>query len=118
MAISLDEIAGTIEGFIRREFRVMNDDDRFSRGVHLYESGYVDSVGVVELIAFIESTFHVQLGDEHIFNGQFTTINGISGVVALCLGEKSAADVGNNGAREVRGAQEDASGVKSGFLRG
>lgn len=118
MGISLYDIAGTIETFIRREFRVMNNDDLFSRGVHLYDSGYIDSIGVVELIAFIESTFNVQLGDEDIFDERFTTIDGISSVVASCLAKNSAADDGNNGARELRRAQEDMSGVKLEMLKG
>jgi acyl carrier protein len=118
MVISLDDIAGTIERFIRREFRVMNNDDRFSRGVHLYDSGYVDSVGVVELIAFIESAFSVALRDEHIFSERFTTIDGISSVVASCVTEKNAADDGNDGAREVLRAQGDEEGVKLEILEG
>jgi acyl carrier protein len=83
MVISQVKIASAIEEFIRREFRVRGDDHNFSRDVHLYDSGYVDSVGVVELIAFIESTFDVKLEDEHLFGGLFTTINGISSV---CVG--------------------------------
>lgn len=85
MATVWDDVAGSIEGFIRREFRVAEDDPSFSRDIHLYESGYVDSTGVVELIAFVESTFGVQLGDEHIFSERFTTVNGISGVIGEAL---------------------------------
>lgn len=85
MAILPDKLAEEIEQFIRREFRVMPDDQGFSRDVHLYDAGYVDSTGVVELLAFLESTFHVKLEDEHIFSEAFTTITGISRVVALCL---------------------------------
>lgn len=88
MAISPDDIAGRVEGFVRREFRVVEDDPGFSRDVHLYESGYVDSAGVVELIAFVEATFDVKLEDEHIFSDRFTSINGISGVVAECLADR------------------------------
>ncbi len=84
MAISQPDVARTIETFIRKEFRVIPDDPQFSWDAHLFELGYVDSVGVVELIAFIESTFRVKLADEHIFSERFTTINGISSVVSVC----------------------------------
>jgi acyl carrier protein len=75
------EIAGRIEVFIRRQFRLPDEDPRFSRDVHLFEAGYVDSAGVIELILFIESNFGVTLGDEHIFSDQFTSINGIAGIL-------------------------------------
>lgn len=84
MGISQPEAARAIESFIRKTFHVNGDDPNFSWDTQLFESGYVDSVGVVELIAFIESTFGVQLQDEHIFSDRFTTINGIGSVVSTC----------------------------------
>ena len=81
MATPQHEIATTIEGFIRRHFRIIEDDPRFSRDAHLFESGYVDSAGVVELLMFVESTWGVKLDDDQIFSDQFTTINGISAIL-------------------------------------
>lgn len=75
-----DSIARTIEQFMRREFRIADSDQGFHRDVHLYDAGYVDSAGVVELLAFLESTFQVELPDEDLFGDDFTTINGISRV--------------------------------------
>jgi acyl carrier protein len=80
MATSQHEIADLIERFIRREFRV-SDEPPFSRSVHLFESGCVDSAGVVELIMFLESTFGVKLEDDQVFSEEFTTIDGISAIV-------------------------------------
>jgi acyl carrier protein len=91
MIMSPSEIASSIEKFIRREFRVAGDDPGFSEDSHLFESGYVDSVGVVELIAFVESRFGVKLEDEQIFSEQFTTISGISRMVGQFLAENHAA---------------------------
>ena len=80
MATSQGEIADVIERFIRQEFRIIEDGASL-RDAHLFESGYVDSAGVVELIAFLESRFEISLGDEHVFSDQFTTINGVAGIV-------------------------------------
>lgn len=85
MAISQLDVAETIEAFIRTTFQVIPDDPNFSREIHLFENGYVDSAGVVELIAFIESTFGVKLEDEHIFDEDFTTITGISNILRRCM---------------------------------
>jgi acyl carrier protein len=81
MAITRDEAARLIEGFIREEFHVHPADGRFTRDTHLYDAGFVDSTGVVELIAFIESIVGVEIPDDELFSDAFTTINGISGVV-------------------------------------
>jgi acyl carrier protein len=75
------EVASAIEAFIRRQFRIIEGDAAFSRDAHLFEGGYVDSAGVVELLMFVESTYGVTLDDEQIFSDQFTTINGITGIL-------------------------------------
>jgi acyl carrier protein len=95
MAISPPDIAASLETYIRREFRIIGGDEPLFRDEHLFEGGYVDSAGVVELIMFIESTFNVKFEDEHVFSEQFTTINGIAGMVAGCAAGHDAA----NGAR-------------------
>jgi acyl carrier protein len=84
MAISPPDIAASLETYIRREFRIVDSGESLFRDEHLFEGGYVDSAGVVELIMFIESTFNVKLEDEHVFSEHFTTINGIAALVAGC----------------------------------
>ena len=49
-----DKTQATIEEFVRSRFRVRPDDIHFSVDVNLWEEGYVDSAGVVEMIAFLE----------------------------------------------------------------
>jgi acyl carrier protein len=94
MATSPPDIAACIETFVRRHFRVSDRDGEFTRDAHLFEQGYVDSAGVVELLMFLESTFAVTLDDEQIFSELFTTINGI----ATLLGSRQP------GSRELRAA--------------
>ena len=77
----LHETAAAIEGFIRQQFRVVPNDPLFSRDAHLFERGFVDSAGVVELLMFVESTYGVSLDDEQIFSDRFTTINGIAEIL-------------------------------------
>ncbi|HEU4891297.1 MAG TPA: acyl carrier protein [Vicinamibacterales bacterium] len=77
----LHETAASIETFIRRQFRIVPDDPLFSRDAHLFERGFVDSAGVIELLMFVESTFGVALEDEQIFSDRFTTINGIAEIL-------------------------------------
>jgi acyl carrier protein len=95
MRISPEEIAQKIEGFIRAEFTVADNDRTFTRDAHLYDGGFLDSSGVVELLAFVESTFEVAIEDDWLFSELFTTVNGITQVVATCVAEKlSAVELG------------------------
>ena len=79
--MTTDEVAASVESFIRERSRVSPDDPRFSRKVNLWEGGYVDSIGVVELIGYIESTFDVSLPDEALFDPDFAHVDGIARIV-------------------------------------
>jgi acyl carrier protein len=76
------EIASRVEQYVRTQFRVSPTDTRFSRSQRLFEMGYVDSVGVVELLAFIGQEFQVNLPDEALMSDEFSTIDGIAAIVA------------------------------------
>lgn len=86
------DVASRIESFIRESFQIAPDDAGFSRDVDLFETGYVDSVGVVETLAFIASNFGVEVPDEALLSDEFATIDGMAKVVAelLSAGEHEA----------------------------
>jgi acyl carrier protein len=77
-----EEIADELETFLRESFQIPPDDAWFTRDVDLWEEGYVDSKGVVEVIAFLEETFGVTIPDEVLFAPEFTRVNGIAQLVA------------------------------------
>ena len=74
--------AAALEAFIRENFQVEENDPYFDRNVNLWDEGYVDSTGLVEVIAFLEETFDVTITDEMLFSPDFTSIAGMSSLVA------------------------------------
>lgn len=84
-----DEIAARIEAFVRKRFHVSEQDASFTRKKNLWEHGYVDSVGLLELVGFIERTFGVALPDEALFDPAFTHVDGMAGIVSA-LPQKTA----------------------------
>jgi acyl carrier protein len=72
------EIANRLEGWIRTEFSVSPGDSGFGRGSDLFDSGYVDSFGLVELLGFVEGQFGVEISDDLLLSDEFATIEGIS----------------------------------------
>ena len=75
---SAEVVARDIERFIRKRFQISDDESGFSRRVNLWEEGYVDSLGVVEVIAFLEQRFRVDLPEEVVFSPDFTNIDDIA----------------------------------------
>jgi acyl carrier protein len=75
------QVAERLEQYVVTQFRVAAGDTRFSRSQPLFDMGYVDSVGVVELLAFLSSEFEVHLPDEVIMGEDFSTIDGIARIV-------------------------------------
>jgi acyl carrier protein len=82
VAISASNIAATLESFIRSTAQILDEDHEFSRTAQLFDDGYIDSLGVVSLMAFIETSFSVELAEEDLFDVRFTTIDGISKIIA------------------------------------
>jgi len=75
------EIKETIRNFIFQKFpaaarRHVGDDDSLLAG------GIVDSLGVLDVVQFMEETFGITLSDEDMLSDHFETISGMAGFVA------------------------------------
>jgi acyl carrier protein len=84
------EVADSVEKFVRTEFSVSPADSRFDRSVDLFEDGYIDSVGVVELLEFLRHRFEVDVPEEDLFSSEFSSIEGIARIVVRLLARGSA----------------------------
>jgi acyl carrier protein len=81
------EIADRLERWIRAKFSVSPDDAGFGRDSDLFDSGYVDSLGLMELLGFLEGQFGVEISDDVLLSDEFATIEGISHVVCRLRGD-------------------------------
>jgi acyl carrier protein len=70
-----------IEMFVRKQFSVSPNDPGFDREVNLFEHGYVDSVGAVELLGFLQEEFNVEVPDDDLLADDFSTVSGIARIV-------------------------------------
>jgi acyl carrier protein len=75
---SAEVVAQDLDRFVRERFQIASDEGGFSRKVNLWEEGYVDSLGVVEVIEFLEQRFGVTLPEDVVFSPEFTSIDGIA----------------------------------------
>ncbi len=72
--------ADVIRDYIRQQFplarqKEIRDDDS------LLEEGLIDSLGVLEVVAFLESQFNILLSDEEMLSDNFETISTLSAFV-------------------------------------
>jgi acyl carrier protein len=79
--VKQDEIAARLEEFVRGVGQVSPDDGNFGRDAHLFEAAYLDSLGVLRMIEFLEQTYRIRLSDQELYDDRFTTIRGISAIV-------------------------------------
>jgi len=75
------EVALRIEEFVRDSFDISPSDPRFGRELDLFEHAYVDSIGLTELLAFIESEFSIEVPEADLMSDEFVTIDGMARVV-------------------------------------
>ena len=73
-------VAEKISNFIRERFEIGDDPD-FNNDVHLFNEGFVDSFGAVEIISFIEESYNINITQRDITLYPMNTVNEISAVV-------------------------------------
>ncbi len=89
----VENIATKLKAFVAADSQVPLDDGEFTCDVHLFEAGYLDSLSLVRLLAFVEADFTVQLDETQLFSEEFTTINGIASLIEAALpADKLAAE--------------------------
>lgn len=81
--MQLDEIKQNLRDYIIKHFSVPDGDAEFTDDVHLFNYGYVDSYGAVELVEFVQSRFGVQVSQSDLVAYPLNTINEIATFVSL-----------------------------------
>jgi acyl carrier protein len=74
-------IRSAIRNFIEENFLFQIGDQTLADDQSLLEAGVVDSTGVLELVAFLEDTFHLQIADKDIIPQNLDTVDSITAFV-------------------------------------
>lgn len=83
------EVTERTRAYITENFLYMRRDFRLSETDSLLGAGIIDSMGVMEVITFIESEFGVEIGDDDVTEENLGSIRAISRYV-VARGEASA----------------------------
>ena len=74
----LDNAMGKVREFIRARFQIPEDDPDFDDDVHLFDYGYVDSFGAVELTSFVEKEYSIQIAPSDLVAYPLNTVREIA----------------------------------------
>ena len=72
------EIAARVRAYVLENFLYMRKDYEFSDTDSLMGHGVIDSMGVIELITFVQDEFQVEVDEEEITEENFGTIAAVS----------------------------------------
>lgn len=75
------DIAGKVRGFIEDNFLYRTDQDGLSNQESLLEAGLIDSTGILELVAYLESEFNLQMADDEIVPENLDSVASIAAYV-------------------------------------
>lgn len=73
-----DHIMTELRTFVRANFKVPESDADFNDDVHLFDYGYIDSFGAVELNTFVEEEFAIKISQSDLIAYPLNTIREIS----------------------------------------
>ena len=81
--MDIDVIKLPLRAFIVQHFAVRLDDTEFTDDVHLFDYGYIDSFGAVELVEFIQEQYGTTVSQADLVAYPLNTIDEIATFVSL-----------------------------------
>ena len=77
----MNEISAVVRGQILENMPAHKQHIEFTETSSLIETGILDSVGVFDLVAFLESRFGIEIPDTELAWKNFETVQRITGLV-------------------------------------
>ena len=84
------EIKDIVRDFITKNYLYWSEHIEIKDNQSLVEEGIIDSTGILELAAFIESTFRITIDDEEFVPKNLDTLNAIGAFILRKTNGKSA----------------------------
>ncbi len=77
----MSQIVESVQGFISEEIMRGSSGKDLDPNVSLLEEGILDSLGLQQLITFLEQKFGITVDDEDLMPENFETVNSIAELV-------------------------------------
>ena len=80
------DVRNAVRTYIEKTFQESTEIADFSDDDSLLDSGVVDSMGVLELVTFLESEFTIEIDDEEVVPENFESV---ASIVSFVSGKRS-----------------------------
>ncbi|MBL8626975.1 MAG: acyl carrier protein [Myxococcales bacterium] len=85
-ALDAATVERAVTTFIVDNFLFGNAADAPARDASFMETGLIDSTGVLELVAFVESTYSIKVGDDELVPENLDSVANLAAFVAKKAG--------------------------------
>jgi acyl carrier protein len=76
--MDLTQAKDALRTYIREHYNIPMNDPDFNDDTHLFDYGYVDSFGAVDLLNFVENLFQIKLSQSDLVAYPLNTITEIA----------------------------------------
>ena len=90
MDVELKNISQPIRAFLQEHYLFGYGEEEFSDAASFLDHGILDSMGILELITFIEAEFTIKVSDEEILPENLDSINAICRFILNKLGKSDS----------------------------
>ena len=80
------EITETVRGFIVENF-LFGEDENLGPETSFLEEAIIDSTGILELVAFLEEAFDIQVADEELIPENLDSISRVEKFIQTKIGQ-------------------------------
>ena len=80
------DITAALLAYLRQIDPGNADDPMLTADVDLIDGGYIDSFGMVELIAYVQEQWNVDLSSVDFYEGQMRKVSGIADLIRSRIG--------------------------------
>jgi len=89
MAPELHSITPEIRDYIARNFLFSDKGFQYSDDQSFLEEGIIDSLGIIELVSFVEKTYGISVADQELLPSNFDSVNKLSQYILSKLDKAS-----------------------------
>ena len=79
------DVRELVRGYIVENFLFGDESPLTGDGISLLDEGIIDSVGVMELVAFLEQDFDISVEDDELVPGNLDSVSNLVGFVGRKL---------------------------------
>jgi acyl carrier protein len=89
MTFDPNTVAPRVRDFISRNFLFSDQGFNYADDTSFLEEGIIDSLGIIELVAFVEKQFGISVGDQELLPDNFDSVAKLSSFINAKLASAS-----------------------------